>query len=323
MSKIDVFTLGETMVLFQPEKMLPLEYVRQFPKSIGGAESNVAIGLTRLGHSVGWFSKLGDDPFGRYIYKSIRGEGVDVSSCLFTDKAQTGLIFKEQLSAEDLNVYYYRKNSAASLMEAAELDESYISQAKILHITGITPALSESCYQTVMKAIQIAKRNKMTIVFDPNLRLKLWAAEQAKSVFNEIASYSDVILPGLDEGQFMTGMTEVEDIADTLMGMAEGDKTIIIKLGHNGAYLRTRDESSYIEGFPVQHVVDPVGAGDGFAAGIISGILRKEPLSLAVRRANAIGAMVVSVNGDVEGLPTLQAIERFMDPRGTARDVKR
>ena len=226
-----------------------------------------------MGHSVGWFSKLGDDPFGRYIYKSIRGEGVDVSSCLFTDKAQTGLIFKEQLSVDDLNVYYYRKNSAASLMEAAELDEKYVAQAKILHITGITPALSESCYQTVMKAIHIAKKNKMIIVFDPNLRLKLWAAEQAKSVFNKIASYADVILPGLDEGQFMTGMTEVEDIADTLMG--DADKTIIIKLGRDGAYLRTRDEKAYIEGFPVKYVVDPVGAGDGFAAGIISGILRK------------------------------------------------
>ena len=321
MSKIDVFTLGETMVLFQPEQMQPLEYVHQFPKSIGGAESNVAIGLTRLGHSVGWFSKLGDDPFGRYIYKSIRGEGVDVSSCLFTDKAQTGLIFKEQLSVDDLNVYYYRKNSAASLMEAAELDEKYVAQAKILHITGITPALSESCYQTVMKAIHIAKKNKMIIVFDPNLRLKLWAAEQAKSVFNKIASYADVILPGLDEGQFMTGMTEVEDIADTLMG--DADKTIIIKLGRDGAYLRTRDEKAYIEGFPVKYVVDPVGAGDGFAAGIISGILRKEPLSLVVRRANAIGAMVVSVNGDVEGLPTLQTIERFMEPIGTGRDVNR
>lgn len=321
MSKLEVVTLGETMVLFQAEKMLPLEYVHQFPKSIGGAESNVAIGLTRLGHSVGWISKLGEDPFGRYIYKNIRGEGVDVSSCLFTDEAQTGLIFKEQLSAEDLNVYYYRKNSAASLMRPADLDEAYIANAKVLHITGITPALSETCYQTVMKAIKIAKRNKMMIVFDPNLRLKLWMEGCAKTVFSEIASYADVILPGLDEGQFMTGMTEVEDVATALMG--DSDKTIIIKLGSRGAYLRTKDNSTYIEGFPVQQVVDPVGAGDGFAAGIISGILRKEPLNLVVKRANAIGAMVVGVNGDVEGLPTFEAVERFMDPTGDARDVKR
>jgi sugar/nucleoside kinase (ribokinase family) len=100
MNNIDVFTLGETMVLFQPEQMLPLEYVHQFPKQIGGAESNVAIGLTRLGHSVGWFSKLGNDPFGRYILKYVRGEGIDTSSCLFTEKAPTGIFFKEKRSPE-------------------------------------------------------------------------------------------------------------------------------------------------------------------------------------------------------------------------------
>ncbi|WP_252502079.1 sugar kinase [Sporosarcina sp. Marseille-Q4943] len=321
MYEIEVFTLGETMVLFQPEQFLPMEYVHQFPKSIGGAESNVAIGLTRLGHSVGWFSKLGNDPFGRYILKNIRGEGVDVSSCLLTDDAQTGLIFKERLTPEDVNVYYYRKYSAASLMEETDLNEQYIAQAKILHITGITPALSESCYRTVMKAIEIAKKNGMMIVFDPNLRLKLWSAECAKNVFNEIASYADVILPGLDEGQFMTGMVEVEDVADVLMG--DSDKTIIIKLGSKGAYYQTKDEKAYIEGFPVKRVVDPVGAGDGFAAGIISGILRQEPLRLVVKRANAIGAMVVGVDGDVEGLPTLSTVERFMEPTGAVRDVKR
>jgi sugar/nucleoside kinase (ribokinase family) len=321
MNQLDVFTFGETMVLFQADQMLPLEYVHQFPKRIGGAESNVAIGLSRLGHTVGWFSKLGDDPFGRYIHKYIRGEGVDTSSCLFTDKAPTGLIFKEQLSPEDMNVYYYRKGSAASLMEPNDLNEANIAQAKVLHISGITPALSDSCYQTVMKAIKIAKMNKTMIVFDPNLRLKLWSAEQAKKVFNEIAAQADVILPGLDEGQLMTGKIEIEDVAEALMG--DGDKTIIIKLGSKGAYLHPKDEKVYVEGFPVQQVVDPVGAGDGFAAGIISGILRKEDLQLVVKRANAIGAMVVGMSGDVEGLPTFESVERFMRPSTVARDVTR
>lgn len=321
MKTLDVFTFGETMILFQPDQMMSLEYVHQFPKRIGGAESNVAIGLTRLGHSVGWFSKLGDDPFGRYIQKYIRGEGVDTSSCLFTDKAPTGLIFKEQLSPEDLNVYYYRKGSAASLMEPKDLDETSIASAKILHISGITPALSETCYAAVMKAIEIAKQNGTKIVFDPNLRLKLWSSEKAKRVLNEIADSADVILPGLDEGQLMTGKTEVEEVAEALM--EDGNKTIIIKLGSKGAYLHTKDEKAYIDGFPVKQIVDPVGAGDGFAAGIISGILREEPLHKVVRRANAIGAMVIGVSGDVEGLPTYAAVEQFMQPAGNVRDVKR
>ncbi|OLO39355.1 2-dehydro-3-deoxygluconokinase [Alkalihalophilus pseudofirmus] len=321
MKKLDVVTFGETMVLFQPEQMQPLEYVYEFPKRIGGAESNVAIGLSRLGHTVGWFSKLGDDPFGRYILKSIRGEGVETSSCLFTKEAPTGLIFKERLSPEDVNVYYYRKGSAASLLETTDLDEEYIANAKILHLTGITPALSDTCYQAVMKSIEIAKKNKMKIVFDPNLRLKLWSLEKAKQVLNEIASHSDVILPGLDEGQFMTGKTEIEEVAEALMGGE--DKTIIMKLGSKGAYLHTKDEQETIEGYPVTQIVDPVGAGDGFAAGILSGLLREEPLPIVVKRANAIGAMVVGMTGDIEGLPTLAAVEQFMQPNTGARDVNR
>ncbi|PKH12252.1 sugar kinase [Planomicrobium sp. MB-3u-38] len=322
MEKSEVFTFGETMVLFQPEQMLPLEYIHQFPKKIGGAESNVAIGLTRLGHSVNWFSKLGNDPFGRFVVKSIRGEGVDVSSCLQTDEAPTGLLFKEQLSPEDMNVYYYRKGSAASLMQPEELDAGAIAAARILHISGITPALSDSARATVMEAIEIAKRNGTKIVFDPNLRLKLWSAEEAKKTFNEIAANADVILPGLDEGQLMTGETDVEAVAQAL---ADGDseKIIVIKLGDKGAYLHAGEQKAYISGFPADHIVDPVGAGDGFAAGVISGLLREEPLEQTVRRANAIGAMVVGVSGDIEGLPTFEAVERFMKPAGANRDVKR
>ncbi|HSJ36577.1 MAG TPA: sugar kinase [Planococcus sp. (in: firmicutes)] len=321
MKKSEVFTFGETMVLFQPEQMLPLEYIHQFPKKIGGAESNVAIGLTRLGHSVTWFSKLGNDPFGRFVLKSVRGEGVDVSSCLLTDEAPTGLLFKEQLSPEDMNVYYYRKGSAASLMQPEELDAGAIAAARILHISGITPALSDSALATVMEAIDIAKRNGTIVVFDPNLRLKLWSAEQAKDTFNEIAAKADVILPGLDEGQLMTGETDVEAVAQALAG--DSDKIIVIKLGDKGAYLHAKDQKVYVEGFPVDRIVDPVGAGDGFAAGVISGLLREEPLEQTVRRANAIGAMVVGVSGDIEGLPTFEAVERFMKPAGANRDVKR
>lgn len=321
MKQLDVFTLGETMVLFQPEQMAPLEYIHQFPKRIGGAESNVAIGLSRLGHSVAWFSKLGDDPFGRYIFKYIRGEGVVTSSCIFTDEGPTGLLFKEQLSPEDVNVYYYRKQSAASFMHPDDLDETLLSRSKILHITGITPALSTSCYETVMRAIEIAKKHKLKIVFDPNIRMKLWTAEKARNVCNEIASLSDVILPGLDEGQMMTGKTTVEDVADTFI--ANTDKTVIIKLGSQGAFYKTKSESAYVKGFPVQQVVDPVGAGDGFAAGIISGMIRGESLTQAVKKANAIGAMVVQVSGDVEGLPTQKAVEQFITPAKSAQDVKR
>ncbi|MEK3981583.1 sugar kinase [Psychrobacillus sp. FSL K6-2836] len=321
MKKLDVFTFGETMILFQPVQMLPLEYIHDYPRKIGGAESNVAIGLARLGHSVKWFSKLGDDPFGHYIKKTIRGEGVDTSSCIFTPQAPTGLFFKEQLSPEDLNIYYYRKGSAASLIEPKELDEESIASAKVLHISGITPALSMTNYQTVLRAIDIAKKNNTMIVFDPNFRSKLWSEEKAKKVLNEIAENADVLLPGLAEGQLMTGETEVEAVARKLLGNT--NKIIILKLGSQGAYLHTKEEKFFVEAFSLKQIVDPVGAGDGFAAGIISGILRKEPMYQVIRRANAIGAMVVGVKGDIEGLPTSSAVEHFMGQLGNEQDVKR
>jgi 2-dehydro-3-deoxygluconokinase len=306
--ELDVVTFGETMVLFTPELTLPLEYSDRFYKQIGGAESNVAIGLRRLGHSAGWFSKLGNDPFGRYIHKFIRGEGVDTSRCMYTDEAPTGIFFKEKYSPTNVKVYYYRKNSAASLLSPNDLDEDYIARAKFIHLTGITPALSPSCRETVFKAIEIAKKHEVKIVFDPNIRLKLWNMEKARSVLLEIAKEADIILPGLDEGEILSGRKTPEEIAD-FFGK---EKIVIIKMGEKGAYYRSGNESGYVKGFPVSQIVDPVGAGDGFAAGVISGILRNEPIFSAVKRGNAVGAMVVGVSGDVEGLPSSEELEEFM-----------
>ena len=321
MKKQEVVTFGETMVLFQPNDMLPLEYVHQFQKQIGGAESNVAIGLQRLGHSVGWFSKLGKDPFGRYIVKCIRGEGVDVSACLYTEQASTGVFFKEKRSPENIHVYYYRKDSAASLLTPDDIDPDYIANAKILHVTGITPALSESSKEAVFEAMEIAKQNGVRIVFDPNLRLKLWEKEEARKTFWEMIEYADVVLPGLDEAAFITGKESPEECSEAIIG--DTDKIVIIKLGSQGAYYQRSKEKGYVKGFPVQNIVDPVGAGDGFAAGVISGLLKELPLEENVKRANAIGAMVVCVNGDVEGLPVNEEIEAFMNIDEHSRDVNR
>jgi 2-dehydro-3-deoxygluconokinase len=322
LSQLDVVTLGETMVLFNPMQNLPLEYVHQFGKQIGGAESNVAIGLQRLGHRTGWISKLGDDAFGRYVHQFIRGEGIDTSHCLFTAEAPTGIFFKEKRSPTNMNVYYYRSRSAASLLQPEELDEDYIGSAKVLHLTGITPALSPSARDTVYKAIEVAKKHELKIVFDPNIRLKLWNREEAKRVLRDIAQHADVILPGLDEGQLITGKKTPETVVADLR--TSEHQLFIVKLGAKGAYYDQNGQSGYVEGFPVKDIVDPVGAGDGFAAGIISGLLRHMPLYEVVRLGNAIGAIVVGVNGDVEGLPRWEEVQRMLDPDDEeGQDVKR
>jgi len=307
---MDVVTFGESMVLFGPDSSGPLRYVQNFNKSIAGAESNVAIALAKLGHEVGWFSKLGNDEFGRYIQATIRGEGVDVSRVIFDSKKSTGILFKERFMHSNPNVYYYRKDSAASTLKPEELDESYIKEAKILHITGITPALSETCRKSVFKAIEIAKANDVLVSFDPNIRLKLWTREEAVPVLLEIAKQSDIIFPGIDEGEMLLGLTKAEDIANSFMNM--GCSTVAVKLGKEGCYVTDKAEKIYVNSYRLENPQDTVGAGDGFAAGFLSGMLNKLDLRVCAEQANGVGAMAVLVKGDMEGYPNLQQLMAFI-----------
>ena len=307
---MDVVTFGESMVLFGPDSTGPLRYVQNFNKSIAGAESNVAIALAKLGHQVGWFSKLGNDEFGRYIQTTVRGEGVDISRVLVDYERSTGILFKERLMHCNPNVYYYRKDSAASTLRPEELDESYIKAAKILHITGITPALSKDCRKTVFKAIEIAKANNVLVSFDPNIRLKLWSREEAVPVLLEIAKQADIIFPGIDEGEMLLGLTKPEDIAENFMNM--GCSTVAVKLGKEGCYIANKESSLYVDAYLLENPQDTVGAGDGFAAGFLSGMLRKLDFRECAEYGNGVGAMAVLVKGDMEGYPTFEQLMAFI-----------
>ncbi|QJD82023.1 sugar kinase [Cohnella herbarum] len=295
----EVVTFGETMALLLGGSK-GIEYGGSLEKSFGGAESNVAIGLSRLGHRVGWFGILGNDPLGRMILKKIRGEGVDVSGARVSNEAPTGLMLREQLSGKT-SVYYYRKNSAASTMLPEHLDASYISKAKLLHITGITPALSASCRETMLEAIKIARSNGVKIVFDPNLRLKLWPLGEARNVLLQLAEEADYFLPGLDELKLLYDTDDFDEIVDRLRQLRA---VSIVKGGDDETYLVDKDQVTAVPYFKVKHVVDSIGAGDGFCAGFISGLLREYELVEAVRLGNLVGSLVVQMEGDWEGLPT-------------------
>ncbi len=314
---MDVVTLGESMVLFTPDTEGPLRYVSGFQKTVGGAESNLAIALTRLGHQVGWISRLGNDEFGLFVRNFIRGEGVDTSKVSFDEKLPTAVFFKEKLSAGDPKIYYYRKLSAASGLTPDDLDEEYIKQAAYLHVTGITPALSETCKQTVLEAIRLAKANGLKVVFDPNLRLKLWSEQEAAKTLMEIAALSDIVLPGIDEGELMTGHNEEKKVAEELL--ENGADVVVIKLGAAGAYYAAKGEADYVEGYKVDRIIDTVGAGDGFAAGFISGQLRGWTLAESVKLGNRIGAYALSVAGDVEGYPFWHQVDREQENKEILR----
>lgn len=306
-----VVTIGETMVMFSPESNGPLRYVHNFQKRMAGAESNVAIGLCRLGHSCGWISKVGEDEFGHYLIREIRGEGVDTSEVKVDPVAPTGIMFKEIQEGRETRVYYYRKGSAAGFMNPEDLNESYIRDAKILHITGITPALSESCLKMLERAVTIAKQNKVMVSLDPNIRLKLWSKGKAAEVLKELFSHVDILLPGLDEAEMLLGTQDPHEIIDTFLNY--GIKIIALKMGALGTWVADRNERIKVDIFPVKNIIDPIGAGDAFAAGFLSGILEGKQLSQCGKIANAMGAFAITTVGDIEGLPGRVELDAFIN----------
>ncbi|WP_096202203.1 sugar kinase [Bacillus sp. FJAT-45350] len=317
---MDVVTLGETMALFTPDSTGLMRYAHTYSRKYGGAESNFAIGLARLGHETGWISKVGDDELGKGLLSFVRGEGVDVSQVTIDESAPTGLYFKEIRNSSDIRVQYYRKGSAASRMSPSDLNEEYLSKAKYLHLTGITPALSDSCYELMLEAIRIAKKHSIKVIFDPNIRKSLWSEEKARDVLLELASQSDIILPGEAEGEFLFGKTNPEELGKKFIELG-GASLVVLKVGAKGAYFFTNNEAKLVPGFTVEQVIDPVGAGDGFAAGFVSGLLDNLSIEESVLRGNAVGAIVTMVNGDVEGLPDKKEVQRYINQTG--EDVSR
>jgi 2-dehydro-3-deoxygluconokinase len=310
---MDVITFGESMVIFNPEAAGPLRHVNNFTKALGGAESNLAIALARLGHKVGWFSKLGSDEFGRFVINAIRAEGIDVSRVSFDCERSTGLLFKERYQNPNANVYYYRKNSAASSLNVSDLDEEYIKSAKILHITGITPALSRSACEAVFQAVNIAKQHGVKVSFDPNIRLKLWSIEEAAPVILKLAKEADILMPGVDEAELLLGIKDPDEISNYFIN--EGCSLVAVKLGKEGCYLKNREKGVFIPGYKVDRVEDTVGAGDGFAAGLLSGLLKNSSLEECGEYANGVGAMATLVKGDMEGYPCFEQLMQFIGKR--------
>lgn len=306
---MDVVSLGETMVLFTPETRGLMRYAKNFSVKIAGAETNTLIGLTRLGHKTGWISRVGNDEFGSMLLSSIRGEGIDVSQVKIDSLAPTGIFFKEIVNDKAVRVHYYRKDSAASRLSPSDINEEYIKNSKFLYITGITPALSDTCCEAIFQAIDYAKKHGVQIVFDPNVRKRLWKDEKAKKVLLEIASAVDIVFPGMNEGKFLFNTDDKKEIAQQFLRL--GASLVAVKLGEKGAFFLTENESGIVPGMKIDKVVDPVGAGDGFAAGVLSGLLDGLTIRKSIELGCAVGAMVTTVNGDIEGLPDRELLQSF------------
>ena len=303
--------VGEPMGMFIAREVGPLDNVREWDFATCGAELNVAIGLSRLGHEVGYMTKLGNDPFGKRIADNMLENGISTDLIKYTDERFTGFLLKSKVLEGDPKVFYFRRNSASSTLNGADVDELDFSGYDWFHTTGILGALTDSTREAVDHMVKIAREIGATFSFDPNLRPTLWPSTEVMAEYmNRIASVSDLYLPGIKECKICIGEDDPEKAAARYLEM--GAKCVVIKLGEKGAYYATAGESGYVEGFKVDHIVDTVGAGDGFAAGVISAL--KEGLSLreAVRRGNAIGAIQLTSKGDNDGLPDRQELADFM-----------
>lgn len=310
----DVVTIGETMVVFDSAVPGPLRYARQYTSHTGGAETNVAVGVVRQGHTAGWISRVGDDEFGRMIISVFRGEGVDTSRVTADPAHPTGIFFREAVGNGEYRNTYYRKDSAFSAITPEMLDEEYIRSAKYLMVSGITLAVNPGVARTALRAVEIAKSAGVKVCFDPNLRLKMWTIDQARETMEALWPMTDIALPGVEEGELLFGTGDPDQIADILQNRY-GVSTVIVKVGAKGAIGYEKGRKVVSPGFPVSRVVDAFGAGDAFCSGVLSGCLKGWPLERTLQLANAIGAMVVSAPGNIEAIPEQRQVEAFLKGR--------
>ena len=303
---LEVVTLGECMALVYPSEPGELAQSQQLRLDIAGAESNVCIGLSRLGHSTRFISRIGEDPFGNLIVNLLSQENVLVDALIREPGSPTGVFFREHLPDGQRRVYYYRRGSAASGLNPGDLSPEQFRGAKILHLTGITPALSGSCERACWKAIELARQAGALISFDPNYRPRLWNAATAQAVLLPIIRQVDILLMGHEDAVAVLGQSDEQEAVAYAASL--GPKIVVMKLAERGACLWENDHCIGVPAYPVDKVVDPVGAGDGFDAGFLSAWLRKQNLQVCLQWGARVGALAVTVQGDYQGYPYLNEI---------------
>jgi 2-dehydro-3-deoxygluconokinase len=295
----DVLTFGESMVSFRSAG--PLAAGGSVSMHLAGAESNVAIGLARLGHRAAWVGRVSTDELGEYLLRQLRPEGVCTDDILRDTGRPTGLMFLEQRTAELTRVHYHRSGSAGAALCSDDLRGPLAAGARILHITGITPALSDSARAAARWAAESASASGTLVCLDVNYRARLWSRDDARAVLHPLASYASIVIASSDELDLVgdPGADEPTVVAGL---RRRGVETVLVKLGAAGARVHTAEGVHHAEALAVTPV-DTVGAGDAFTAGYLSGRLDGLDVVGCLRRGVTLGAFAVSTRGDWEGLP--------------------
>ena len=316
MAAVDLLTLGESMVSLRSGG--PLSAGGMLSMHVAGAESNVAVGVARLGHRVSWAGVLGTDPHGQFILRQLRSEGIAVRH-REDPVNSTGIMFLEQRTADVSRAYYHRSGSAGSTLGAADVDRALSGGARVLHLTGITPALSAEARHAVEYAAERAAGEGILVSLDVNYRSKLWSRDDAREVLVRIAPRASIVIASDDEldlvapdhgGSTPSAAAKDPSAAEQLMAkqlLGLGVREVVVKRGAAGASVHTAEGRLDVPALPVTSI-DTVGAGDAFTAGYLSALLDGEDVAGRLKRGAVAGAFAVSTAGDWEGLPRAEEL---------------
>ncbi|GAA4536851.1 sugar kinase [Pseudonocardia xishanensis] len=294
-----------------------LQHVSTMTLGIGGAESNVAIALARLGTSVAWIGRLGADSLGDRVVRELRAEGVEVHA-VRDPAAPTGLMLKERPPGGGVRVWYYRSQGAGARLSPSDVDDELVARASLLHVTGITPALGEAPAKAVAHAVAVARDAGVPVSVDVNHRATLWSDAEAAPVLRGLVESADVLFAGDDEARLVLG-TDATEPATLAAGLADlGPGEVVVKLGDRGALALVGGLLVEQAAFPVT-LVDPVGAGDAFVGAYLAERVAGLDVPGRLRTAARAGALMCTVPGDWEALPT----RALLDSDRMGPDVRR
>lgn len=300
-TEYDLVTLGETMWRLSAPNHRRLDVTDMLEIQVGGAESNMAIALARLGRRVAWWSRLPDNPLGRHVAQTLRTFNVDVSGVYWQPGARLGTYFIDFGSPpRPTQVIYDRANSAASQMQPDDFDWSVLQRTRRLHLTGITPALSPSCLETVRRAIREAQAANVQISFDLNYRAKLWGWDQCRPVMDELAAQCHLVIGATRDAQNLVADTSIE--GETLVRQLHqrwNGATVVLTKGAQGAVAFDGKSCYDVNAFHGVQIIDRIGAGDAFDAGLLYALLDDKPLPQALRYGHAAAALKMTIPGDI------------------------
>ncbi|HVX29931.1 MAG TPA: sugar kinase [Nitrolancea sp.] len=299
MADYDLVAFGETMIRLSTPLGQRLETSTALDIGIGGAESNVAIALARLGRRVAWGSVLPRNPFGLRIAAELRRHQVDDRQITWTDQGRVGVYYLDSgAPPRPTHVIYDRAASSIALCDPDEIDTSLATRARLLHLTGITPALSASCAEITRRFAERAQEASVPLSFDVNYRARLWTPQQAAATLEPLCASATVLFCGRNDARTLWGIVGDNEAILAELARRFGAATTVLTLGDEGALVRTESGDVLHDSAPAVQVVDKVGAGDAFAAGFLHGYLDGD-IPRALRLGVALASLKMTIHGDL------------------------